>query len=148
MKKIAVFVMVFSLAIGANAQTKVRGGRIPVRTQVIVATPVYPFAYGYGFGSRFSPFYSSFNRPFYDPFYDPFVNRRAVETMPSELQLKLDEIENDYSFKIDTVKDQFSGKEKRQKMRELKYERDGALIDAKRSYLNEQNKKKKDDIAS
>ncbi len=136
MKHILIIILAIGLAAGAGAQTKVRGGNAPVRTRVIVAAPVVPaWGFGYGFGARFSPFYD----PFYSPFHDPYLRHRPVQSrVPAELQLNLDEIENEYNFRLSSTKSDRSitGKERRQKMRELKYEREAALIDARRNYLN------------
>lgn len=141
MKQIIILVFAFSLTVSANAQKGIRSGRAPVRTQVVVAAPIYPsWGFGYGFGARFSPFFSPFNAPFYDPFYDPY-NRGRISRVPAELQLRLDEIENDYNFKVSSARNEKSvaGKERRQKIRELKYEREAALIDARRNFLKKNN---------
>ncbi|WP_207496939.1 hypothetical protein [Aridibaculum aurantiacum] len=139
MKYLIVTVLAFGLAASAEAQNKVRS-TAPSRARVVVAAPVVPawgMGMGMGFGwgpARWSPFYS----PFYDPFYDPYYRGRMVQSrVPSELQLKLDEIVNEYDYRISSTRNDnsLSGKERRQKIRELRYQKEGALIDAKRNYL-------------
>ena len=149
MKHLLLVLLAFTLAASADAQTKIRGGRIP-SARVIVAAPFYQnFGFGYGFGSGFSPFFNRLYDPFYDPFYrgsyDAFNRTRVVDREPSELQLNLDEIDNEYSFKILNVREDnsFSGKERRKKIRELKYEQESALINARRSFIRKEKTENK-----
>ena len=150
MKQILMVLLAFSLAVSVDAQTKIRGGSVPSKTRVIIAAPMYqPFGYGFGYGPRFSPFYNRFYDPFYDPFYrgsfDAFNRTRVIEREPTELQLKTEEIENEYSFRISKVRDDksISGKERRQKIRELRYEQEAALINARRSFIQREKTENK-----
>ncbi len=132
MKQVMVIMLMLGLTFSASAQGKtIRPHAFHARPKVIVVTPP---AY-YGLGYRYSPFYSPYNS-FYSPFYDPFYSPRVIERIPSELQLKFNEIENDYSYKISTVRHDksISGKDRRQQIRDLKHQRDQAIIDAKRNF--------------
>jgi hypothetical protein len=126
MKK-SLVLMIFSLAIalGASAQHFRGGGghyysRPRVSGGVGVYAPVVPY-YGYGFG--YSPFY-----PYAQPFYVPH--------RPTKLELNIEDIKNDYQDRIWSARhdDSLSKKARRQKVHELKHERDQAIIDAKRNY--------------
>ena len=147
MKHLLLILLAFTLAASADAQTKIRGGRVS-SARVIVAAPFYQ-NFGYGYGFRFSPFFNRLYDPFYDPFYrgsyDAFNRTRVVDREPSELQLNLDEIDNEYSFKISNVRDDnsFSGKERRKKIRELKYEQESALLNARRSFIRKEKTENK-----
>jgi hypothetical protein len=50
--------------------------------------------------------------------------------------MQVQDIKNDYSDRIASVKldNELTGKEKRQKIRELKQERDQAVLDARKNY--------------
>jgi len=129
MKKALVILLSLSLALGASAQGKVyRGGARYVRPRVTVITPIYP-SYSYGYGYRFSPFYS--------PYYDPFAFQR-YEATPSKLDLHIEDIQNDYQYQISTVRHDksLSGPERRQRIRDLKHQREDAIIQAKENYYN------------
>lgn len=140
MKPVLVILLMLGLATSVDAQTKVRGGT-PIRTRVILAAPIVPaWSFGFGLGAgRFSPFYSSFYSPFNDPFNDPYYRRPVGQSLvPDELQVTLDEIENDYDYQIARTRDdeKLKGKERRQKLRELKYDREAALIKARKSFIH------------
>ena len=139
-----VIMVVLGLTVSAGAQTKVRGN-MPVRSRIIIAAPVYPsmgMGFGFGFGNRWgSPFYDPF-QPFNDPFYRNRMGARQV--MPSELQLQMDEINNEYKYRIATTREDksISGKERRQKIRELKYEQESAILDVRRDFQKENLKRR------
>ncbi len=140
MKRIMVIMLALGLAIttGAHATSPVKG--VYPRARVIVVSPYYGYAPGFGF--RYSPFYNPYNSPFYSPFYDPFYRSGSIERIPSELQLKIDEIENNYSYQISTARGDksVSKAERKQKIRELKHQRESAIIAAKRNYYNAERK--------
>ncbi|MEJ7830638.1 MAG: hypothetical protein WKF91_20680 [Segetibacter sp.] len=58
------------------------------------------------------------------------------------MQLKIDEITNNYSYEISTARadKSVSGTERRQKTRELKHQRKSAIIGARRGYYNAKRK--------
>lgn len=139
MKKLLVILCLLGVTMGALAQPKIgtgfrgnvgfgdRGhaGVHYVRPRVTVIAPyapVYPY-YGYGFGMGYSPF------------YDPFYNRR-VEARPSQLDLEIADIKNDYDYQISTVKHDksLSKDERKQKVRDLKHQKDDEIIQAKKHY--------------
>ena len=122
MKKILIVMFTLGLAFGASAQRFHGGGRVFYGggPRVIVGVGAY------------APFYSPFYSPFY-PFGYPYgygYNR------PSKLDLKIQDIRNDYKDRIWSVKhdDSLTHKEKRQKVHELKQERDRDINDTKRNY--------------
>ena len=132
--------------LGGNAQriTSINRGGInnggKSNVIVVAPAPVYrynPYVglgyrnfYGYGFGYR--------------PYYDPFYSYQRVEREPSELDLEIEDIKEEYSFKIDTVKDDksLSKDERKQKVRDLKHEREDAIIEAKKQYYKKKEQKR------
>lgn len=145
MKKMWVLVIVIGIGSAAAAQPKInRDGvrNLQPRTKVVRVVPSYPirimpvrpyYGLGYGLGLGYG-MRSSFYSPFYgNSFYEP----RRVEYTPSELQLELDDIENEFSYQISSArKDKsVSGKERREKIRELRHRKEDAIIEAKKAYL-------------
>ncbi|MDB5248601.1 MAG: hypothetical protein JWQ40_2995 [Segetibacter sp.] len=152
MKKLLIILFAIGLTLGASAQPKIggtfRGGNIRggggsvhyVRPRVTVIAPyAYAPAFGYGYGR----FYGS---PFYDPFYDPFNRFQRVQPRPSQLDLQIEDIKEDFDYQIDTVKDDksLSKDEKKQKVRDLKHQKEDAISDAKKNYYRSDNKKSDD----
>ncbi len=127
MKKI--IIALFAMAIVSSASAAPagpakggfhRGGR-----------PVVIVHAGYGY---YSPFYGPFGYyGFGYPFGYPYV---AVPYRPSKLDMQIEEIKNDYTDKIESVKmdKTLTGKERRQKIREFKAERDHDIREAKANY--------------
>lgn len=161
MKKLLVVLLAVGLGVAANAQPKINpafrggslGGRINsdggskgnvenVKPRVTVVTPVvpvYPY-YGYAYGYGYSPYYS----PFYSPFYDPFYSPRFNQSRPSQLDLQIEDINNEYDFKIKTVKKDksLSKDERKQQVRDLKHQREYEIIEAKKQYYKDQDEKR------
>ena len=149
MKKLLVILFSIGLTLGATAQPKIgggfRGGPVRggvygggvqyVRPRVTVIAPYAPrspyYGYGLGYSSRFGYRYS----PYYDPFLDPRNDFRR-ESTPTQLELQIEDIDNEYDYKISSVKDDksLSKDERKQKIRELKHEKDQEIIEAKKSY--------------
>ena len=131
MKKLLIMLFAIVLTLGAAAQPKIvghfRGGGVYyTRPQVTVIAP-YTYArpyYGLGLGYR------------YNPFYNPFYPYRRYSARPSSLDLQIEDIKNDYSYQISTVKHDKSipKDERKQKVRDLKHQRDDAIIEAKREF--------------
>ncbi len=98
------------------------------------AIRVYPRAYvGVGFGyGPYLPYYGFYN-PWGYP-YPPYYYGHGA--MPSRLSLQIDEIKNDYEARIQDVKadTSLSRKDRRQKINQLKHDRDAAIIQAKRDF--------------
>ena len=130
MKTIAIIICALGLTMSASAQ------------RVIHAAPHYYSHYprthvtvglGYGYGAwgpyypywGYSPFYG------YPPYYgNDYYNR------PTKLDLEIQDIRNDYKDKIWSARHDtsISRKDRRQKVHELKHERDQEILDAKRNY--------------
>ena len=151
MKKLLLLLFAAALTFGASAQPKiggtvrggsfrggvVRGGGVHyVRPRVTVIAPyAYAPAYGY-YGNRFG--YSRF----YDPFYDPFYSRRVVEAKPSQLDIAIDDIKEDFDYQINSVKDDksLSKDERKQKIRDLKHYKEDAISRAKKDYYKNEER--------
>ncbi|MCW3111713.1 MAG: hypothetical protein JWR18_109 [Segetibacter sp.] len=159
MKKLLVILFSLGMTLSVTAQPKIGGGFRGVSPRVhggggvryvqprvtIIApyTPIYPYyGYGLGYGSRFG--LSSRLGYGYSPFNDPFYNQRFADERPSQLDLQIDDIKNEYEYKIDTVKDDknLSKDEKKQKVRDLKHQREDEIIEAKKKYYQAQDDKK------
>lgn len=130
-KKLLVVLFSLGLAYGASAQRGhviVHGGGGYVyhpRTYVGVGLGL-----GYGFGY---PFYS----PFYNPFYGPFPPYYyGYGAMPSRLALQIEDIKNDYAMQIKDARHDKSvpRKERKERINQLKHDRDAAIIQARKDY--------------
>jgi hypothetical protein len=121
MKKLLIVMISLALAGSVSAQHFSHGGGTFYRPHVIVTGGFYPY-YGFGFGSPFYPYY-----PY--GYYNGY-NR------PSKMTMKIEDIKSDYKDKIWSAKHDTSltHKERRQKVRELKHQRDNAIDDLKRNY--------------
>ena len=132
MKRWLVSMLAFGLTLGATAQSiKAPRGYYP-RARVIRVAPVirYPFyggAMGFGYGYGYNPY----------GLYSPMWNTpRVIETVPSQLSLQLEDINNDFQYQLKNVrKDKTLAKQDRkQKIRDLKHQREDAIIEAKKSF--------------
>jgi hypothetical protein len=141
MKQVLAMMLTLGVAFSAGAQGKIRAARLQRPARVIVVHS--PFYYNSGLGYRYgySPFYSPYNSFGYNRFYDPFYSSRVTETLPNDVQVRIDEIDNDYSYQISNIRKDKSiaGKERRQKVRDLKHERESAILKEKRSYFEKEN---------
>lgn len=130
MKKIMVIVVALGLAMGASAQRFSHGGGHGFHGggHVVIAPPRVAIGIG-----AYSPFYSPFG--YYPYGYAPYGYNNGY-SRPSKLQLKIEDIKNDYSDKIWSAKhdDSLSRKEKRKVVHQLKSERDQAINDLKKDY--------------
>lgn len=147
MKALLVILFSVGLTLGVTAQPKIGGGFRGgvssgsgghyVRPRVTVIAPIAPMYphYGYGLGLGYGYRYS--------PFYDPFYSQR-FESRPTELDLQIEDIKNDYDYQISSVKhDKSLAKdERKQKVRDLKHQRDDEIIDAKKNYYKAKDDKK------
>ena len=144
--------LAFALTIGVNAQdgksNDVRSGR---SVRVVRVVPVYPaWGMGAGFGWGYQPFntwnsWNAWNNP-YSPFNNPFPQTRSQE--PSKLDLEEQDIKNNFQFQINTVKNDknLSRSERKQRVRELKFQRDDALIDARKTFYNNREKERNKEV--
>ena len=121
MKKLLIILVITVTALSASAQRfhpGGRGGHYVSRPHVVVRAGVY---------APFNPYYGY-------PFY-PYPSYYGYER-PTKLDLKIEDIKNDYQDKIWSVKhnESLSRKEKRRTVHQLRYERDQAIIQAKKDY--------------
>ena len=133
MKKMITVLLSLGLVLGAAAQVghgrgAIRHGGVSyVRPRVHIGVGVYaPFGpYGY----YYSPFFMSPYGPYAYPYYGWHGNE-------SRLALNVQDIRNDYADRIYSVKQdtRISHKERRQKVRELKREREKAVQDEIMNY--------------
>lgn len=100
------------------------------KVRVVRVVPAYFYRPFYGYRYGFNSFYSPFG---YDRFVSPYGYQRQ-----SDLDLQLEKINNDYQHQISTVRHDKSltKAERKQEIRDLRHERNDAIIDAKRDYYN------------
>jgi hypothetical protein len=124
-KKLMIVVLALGLTAGASAQRHIiRGGGYYFRP-----APVYV---GVGFGYPFFPYYGISPWGYYP--YSPYYYGSGA--MPPRLAYQIDDIKKDYSDQISAVKadKSLTGKERRQRVRELKNARSQAIDQAKHDY--------------
>lgn len=86
-------------------------------------------------GGYYSPFNSYYG--YYNPLYGyPYSQGYMNNVRPSKLTLKVEDIKNDFADRIYSVRqdNSLTGKDRRQKIRELKKEREQAVDDLKSNY--------------
>jgi hypothetical protein len=141
MKKLIGFLLAAGLTTGAFAQSKVIRGTINPRpgynkttTVVVVPRPYYNPYYGYGYRSYGMSPYGYYPRYGYGFGFAPEAEYRQ----PTKLDLEIEQIRSDYGHDIsETRHDKSMAKpDRKQKIRELKHERDNAIIAAKQAYYN------------
>ena len=129
MKKILIGVVVLMLSMGASAQ-------------------FHHGYYGRGYGYAYPrvglsvgvgyPYYS------YDPYYYPYgYPYYGYYYRPTQLDLKIEEINNKYDYKKSLVKHDkgLSHQQKKAEKKQLEYEREQAINQAKQDYYNNPGKK-------
>jgi hypothetical protein len=98
--------------------------------------PFSPY-FGYGLSSYgYGPFG-------YDPFGYGFNNGyRYNNNRPTKLDMKVEDIKNDYQDRIRSVRmdDELSRKEKRHKIAELKEDRDKEVNDVRKNYYKSESR--------
>jgi hypothetical protein len=123
MKRLLIMALSVMLVAGASAQRHGGGGFIGGGgyrgggSRVIVTG---------GLGLGLYPYYGGF----YDPFYAYPPGYYGYSGRPSRLSMKIEDIKI-YSVRQDNT---LTGKERRQKVRELKHDRDQAIEDLKSNY--------------
>lgn len=122
MKQILIVMLLVTIGYGASAQHK-RGGRVIVhpRTGIGMGSHLgHGNNYGYGYNSVYSNRYNN----------NYFYNR------PSQLDLQIRDIENDYRDKRASVKldRTLSRKQRREIFRALNREKERVILDARRNY--------------
>lgn len=125
MKKIFVIMLLSAVTFSASAQYK-RGHQRVVRPHVSIGIGANS-GYGYGSGYGYNRYYSPFNT---------FPTRTYNYNRPSQLDLNIQDIENEYRDRIWSVKNDkaLSRQERKQNIRALRYEKEKAIIDARRGY--------------
>jgi hypothetical protein len=121
MKKLLIILLIVTgVSFSASAQHRYIRSSYP-RSHVVVSVgrPIYPY-YSYGY---------------YDPFYYPYYSY-GYYPRPSRLDLKIEDIRNDYQDKIWSAKNDnsLSKGERKRIVHRLKHERDQAIIQAQRNY--------------
>ena len=117
MKKILIMLIATGFAITASAAIiHPRGGYYDARPRVIVSSGFYsPFFPYYGYGYYGYPYFGHV-------------------TKPTKLDLRIDDIQNDYKEKIEAARHDktVARKDRKENVRLLKHEREQAIIQAKR----------------
>lgn len=135
MKKLLFVLLSVGLAIGASAQKRVvvrgGGGGHYVRPRVSV---------GMGFG--YGPFYPYYGYPWWG--WGPSPYAYGYNYRPSRLELAIQDIKLDYADRIKSVRiqDDMTGREKRAAIRNLRVERDHAVLQAKKDYYHQRSQPK------
>lgn len=126
MKKLFVILLLSGVAFSASAQHS-RGGHRAVRSHVSVGIGSHS-TYGLGYGNNR---YNSYNSPF-----NTFPSRSYNYNRPSQLDLNIQDIENEYRDRIWSVKNDkaLSRKQRKENIRALRYEKEKTIIDARRNY--------------
>src|SRR5260221_1892454 len=125
MKKLLIILLIVTgVSVSASAQHRYYVRNSYPRSHVVVSVgrPIYPY-------------YSS---GYYDPFYHPYYSYGyyGYSLRPSQLDLKIEDIRNDYQDKIWSAKNDnsLSRAERKRIVHRLKYERDQAINQTKRNY--------------
>ena len=123
MKKLFVILLLSGVAFSASAQHS-RGGHRAVRSHVSVGIGSHS-TYGLGYG----------NNRYYSPF-NTFPSRSYNYNRPSQLDLNIQDIENEYRDRIWSVKHDkaLSRQQRKENLRALRYEKERAIIEARRGY--------------
>jgi hypothetical protein len=123
-------IIIFALGITLHASAQ----------KVVRVVPRYPrthVAVGVGLGGwgPYSPYY-------YNPWYAyPPGYYYGYGARPTKLDLEIEDIRNDYKHQIWSVRhdESLSRKERRQKVNDLKHERDNEILQAKKDYYNKRH---------
>ncbi|MFT4154162.1 hypothetical protein [Parafilimonas sp.] len=120
MKKITIIILSCILTTGAASAQK--GVARPAPRVIYYSTPYY-----------YSPFWNPY---FYGGFGYNWYGRPGYYNHSTKMQKQIQDIENDYKDRIESVRsdDSLSGKERRQKIRALKHDRDKEIADFKKNY--------------
>lgn len=119
MKKLLIIICVLGVTLQASAQKVVRVAPHYVRPRVVVGVGAYPF----------------YPWSFYDPFYG-YPPAYGYYHRPSKLDLEIEDIQNDYKDRIWSARhdESLSRHDRKEKVHELKHERDEAITQAKKDY--------------
>jgi hypothetical protein len=136
MKKLLVILFSAGLALGASAQRThfAGGGHVGVvyQPRIVVGT-----GFGLGFGYGFGPYwgYPGFYGPWGYP-YPPYYYGQG--SMPTRLAVQVNDIKSDYQAQIKSTRHDktIPRKERRERIKQLKIDRDQAVIQARKDYFN------------
>jgi hypothetical protein len=135
-KKLFILLFSLGLAFGASAQ---RGGHFAGGGRIggFYGGGYYPRTYvGVGFGLGYPWGYPY---GWYGPWYAPYPAwYYGYGAMPNQLELQVQDIRRDFDAQIKDVKHDkaLTHKEKRQKIDQLKQDREGAIVQARHDYFN------------
>lgn len=120
MKKILMIAIVTAISLSTSAQHGFTGHGGYRRAHVVVVRPVY-----------YPPYYYGYYNPFYYPFYPSYRYPRETR-----LELKIDNIRNDYRDKIWSARHNksLSRAKRKETIHQLKHERNEAINQAKMNY--------------
>jgi hypothetical protein len=136
------FILLFSLglAYGASAQRFGGHGGVAFGHGGYYGGGYYPRTYvgvGFGFGYPFGYYPYGWYGPWGYPYaYPPYYY--GYGAMPTQLELQIKDIKNDYDQQIKDVRHDkaLTHPEKRQKIDQLKADRDNAVVQARHDYFN------------
>jgi hypothetical protein len=133
MKKLLVILFSVGLALGASAQrghgVVHGGGGYVYHPRVVVGVGL---GYGYGFG--YGPFYPwGWYGPWGTPYPPYYYGQGAI---PTRLALQISDIKNDYKAQIKSTRHDktIPRSERRERIRNLKHDRDQAIINARKDF--------------
>ena len=149
MKKLIGLLLATGLTLGSFAQSKVIRGNIETRpnynrggnkttTVVVVPRTGYYRPYGYGYGYGYRGYISPYGYMPYGYGYG-MMPQADYQYRPTGLDLAVEQIRSDFSHEISSVRHDKSlaKSERKQKIRDLKHEREDAIISAKQKYYKE-----------
>jgi len=122
MKKISVVLFSVILALSASAQKVIVRPVMHVGPRIVYYSRPYFNPYYFGFGYNY-----------------PLYGRPAYYYHPTKMEKQIQNIEDDYSDRINSVRadDSLTGHERRVKIRALRHERDQAENDLKKNYYKQ-----------
>ena len=128
------------LAVGASAQRGFHGGGGAIGHGGYYHGYAHPRTYvGVGFGLGYPWGWGYYPYGWYGPWYAPYPPYYyGYGAMPNQLELQVRDIKNDYAAQIKDVKHNkaLSRKERRDKVDQLKIDRDNAIVQARHDYFD------------
>jgi hypothetical protein len=140
MKKLFILLLSLGLAFGASAQRFGGHGGVAFGHGGYYGGGYYPRTYvgvGLGFGYPFGYYPYGWYGPWGYPYaYPPYYY--GYGAMPTQLELQIKDIKNDYDQQIKDVRHDkaLTHSERRQKIDQLKADRDNAVVQARHDYFN------------
>lgn len=130
MKKFLAIAILAMVTYTASAQHG-RGRYVPTRSSHTVIRPQIRIGAGFGYG------YNNYNR-FRQPYYSPYYDNSYGYNRTTQLDLRIRDIENEYRERIRMVRNDksISRGQRKSEIRSLRYEKERAVIEARRTYFN------------